>query len=194
MAESCGGCKFWRPFTPGNENVYACHFLLDTGIPRCYPPEECIYHTKGLKNMPKALSPETIGQIEQMNAEGKSTAQICEALSVSSATVTRVRNGKLKSPEAPTAMENASEEIKNSGSSADTNILADIVENVKQAGACENNCIPDIVKEVVSHALDNLANEIHILAGNLEELKADRAQLEKWYFENCNEEVKHGTR
>ena len=30
----------------------------------------------------KALSPETIGQIEQMNAEGKSIAQICEALSV----------------------------------------------------------------------------------------------------------------
>ena len=143
--------------------------------------------------MPKALSPETIGQIEQMNAEGKTISQICDALSVSSATVTRVRNGKLKSPEAPTPMENASEDIKSIGNS-DTNILADIVENVKQAGACENNCIPDIVKEVVSHALDNLANEIHILAGNLEELKADRAQLEKWYFENCNEEVKHGTR
>ena len=192
MAKSCGGCKFWRPIAAGG--VYACHFLLDTGIPRCYPPEECIYHTKGMENMSrgKALSPETIGQIEQMNAEGKSISQICDALSVSSATVTRVRNGKLKSPEAPTPMENASEDI--TVDNIDTNILADIVENVKQAGACENNCIPDIVKEVVSHALDNLANEIHILAGRLEELKADRAQLEKWYFENCNEEVKHGTR
>lgn len=122
---------------------------------------------------------------------GYSYNDIAKRYGISYSTIRRIKNN---SPEAPTPMENASEDITDSGSPADTNILADIVENVKQAGACENNCIPDIVKEVVSHALDNLANEIHILAGNLEELKADRAQLEKWYFENCNEEVKHGTR
>lgn len=122
-------------------------------------------------------------------------SDIARSFKIGQTSVRRIAGsaGIKRSPEAPTAMENASEETKDSGSPADTNILADIVENVKQAGACENNCIPDIVKEVVSHALDNLANEIHILAGNLEELKADRAQLEKWYFENCNEEVKHGT-
>jgi transcriptional regulator with XRE-family HTH domain len=85
----------------------------------------------------KALSPETIGQIEQMNAEGKSISQICDALSVSSATVTRVRNGKLKSPEAPTPMENASEEIIDSGASADTNIIADVPEDVKKEAPIE---------------------------------------------------------
>lgn len=149
------------------------------------------------------ISAETKEMVIQAAQKGVPYKIISEKLGVSNQSVSRlaveagIRRGPVKikeSPEAPTPMENASEDITDSGSAADTNILADIVENVKQAGACENNCIPDIVKEVVSHALDNLANEIHILAGNLEELKADRAQLEKWYFENCNEEVKHGTR
>lgn len=132
--------------------------------------------------------------LEAVNA-GIGYSDIARSFKIGLTSVRRIAYAAKKiSPEAPTPMENASEDITDSGSPADTNILADIVENVKQAGVCENNCIPDIVKEVVSHALDNLANEIHILAGNLEELKADRMQLEKWYFENCNEEVKHGTR
>ena len=181
MAESCGGCKFWRPFTPGNENVYACHFLLDTGIPRCYPPEECIYHTKGMENMSrgKALSPETIGQIEQMNAEGKSISQICNALSVSSATVTRVRNGKLKSPEAPTAMENASEETKDSGSAADTNIIAEVPENVKQEE------IPGVVVDALLEKIQSISEKIETEEKYLAALKADKKSLERWYHENC---------
>lgn len=183
MAESCGGCKFWRPFTPGNENVYACHFLLDTGIPRCYPPEECIYHTKGMENMPKALSPETIGQIEQMNAEGKSISQICEALSVSSATVTRVRNGKLKSPEAPTAMENASEDTIDSGSPADTNIITDVPEVVKSEKYSPYNPAVD----------DAVLERIERLRTKIEELNHDIICYEKeisammQYHEKCME-------
>ena len=176
MAESCGGCKFWRPITAGGVN--ACHFLLDTGIPRCYPPEECIYHTKGLKNMPKALSPETIGQIEQMNAEGKSISQICDALSVSSATVTRVRNGKLKSPEAPTAMENASEDIKSIGNS-DTNIITDVPEVVKQEE------IPGVVVDALLEKIQNISEKIETEEKYLAALKADKKSLERWYHENC---------
>ena len=180
MAESCRGCYYWRPIAAGGVN--ACHFLLDTGIPRCYPPEECIYHTKGLKNMPKALSPETIGQIEQMNAEGKSIAQICEALSVSSATVTRVRNGKLKSPEAPTAMENASEDIKSIGNS-DTNIITDVPEVVKQDDYSPYNPAVD----------DAVLERIERLRTKIEELNHDIVCYEKeisammQYHEKCME-------
>ena len=47
--------------------------------------------------------------------------------------------------------------------------------------------------EVIKQYMD-LQNGFLNYLSNLEELKADRAQLEKWYFENCNEEVKHGTR
>jgi hypothetical protein len=193
MAESCGGCKFWRPIAAGGVN--ACHFLLDTGIPRCYPPEECIYHTKGMENMSrgKALSPETIGQIEQMNAEGKSISQICDALSVSSATVTRVRNGKLKSPEAPTPMENASEDIKSIGNS-DTNIITEVPENVKQDDYSPyESAVDDAVLERIEKIRDritemqfdisNYENELNVL----EEfhLKYMEAQNNERSNENC---------
>ena len=132
--------------------------------------------------MPKALSPETIGQIEQMNAEGKTISQICEALSVSSATVTRVRNGKLKSPEAPTAMENASEDIKSIGNS-DTNILADIVENVKQ----EPEYIPyspynSIVHEAVLVRMDRLNENIAELQLSISNYENELNALEEYHL------------
>lgn len=181
MAKSCEGCKFWRPIAAGGVN--ACHFLLDTGILRCYPPEECIYHTKGLKNMPKALSPETIGQIEQMNAEGKTIPQISEVLGVSPATVSRVRSGKLKSPEAPTAMENASEDNTDSGSPADTNIIPDAPENVKQNDYSPYNPAVD----------DAVLERIEKLRAKIEELNFDIVCYEKeisammQYHEKCME-------
>ena len=128
--------------------------------------------------MPKALSPETIGQIEQMNAEGKSISQICEALSVSSATVTRVRNGKLKSPEAPTAMENASEDIKSIGNS-DTNIITDVPEVVKQEE------IPGVVVDALLEKIQNISEKIETEEKYLAALKADKKSLERWYHENC---------
>lgn len=191
MAESCGGCKFWRPFTPGNENVYACHFLLDTGIPRCYPPEECIYHTKGLKNMPKALSPETIGQIEQMNAEGKSISQICDALSVSSATVTRVRNGKLKSPEAPTPMENASEDIKSIGNS-DTNIITDVPEVVKQEESYDTTLLNPTVCGAVLDRINKTDEELAALRRDITLLEKEKKALED-YLRKYKEAQSNGT-
>ena len=70
----------------------------------------------------KAFTPEVIRLIEQMSADGKSASYICETLGVGRSTVYKVRNGQLKSPEAPTAMENASEDIKDSGISAATSI------------------------------------------------------------------------
>ena len=126
----------------------------------------------------KALSPETIGQIEQMNAEGKSISQICDALSVSSATVTRVRNGKLKSPEAPTQMENASEDIKSIGNS-DTNIITDVPEVVKQEE------IPGVVVDALLEKIQNISEKIETEEKYLAALKADKKSLERWYHENC---------
>ena len=126
----------------------------------------------------KALSPETIGQIEQMNAEGKSISQICDALSVSSATVTRVRNGKLKSPETPTAMENASEDIKSIGNS-DTNIIPDVPEVVKQEE------IPGVVVDALLEKIQNVSEKIETEEKYLAALKADKKSLERWYHENC---------
>ena len=71
----------------------------------------------------KALAPEVIRLIEQMSADGKSISQICNTLGVSSSTVTRVRNGKLKSPETvSTPIEPVPEDIKDSGISAATSI------------------------------------------------------------------------
>ena len=71
----------------------------------------------------KAITPEVIRLIEQMSADGKSISQICNTLGVSSSTVTRVRNGKLKSPETvSTPIEPVPEDIKDSGISAATSI------------------------------------------------------------------------
>ena len=71
----------------------------------------------------KALTPEVIRLIEQMSADGKKVSYICKTLGVGATTVYRVRNGKLKSPEAvPTPIEPASEDIKDSGISAATSI------------------------------------------------------------------------
>ena len=133
--------------------------------------------------MPKALSPETIGQIEQMNAEGKTIPQISEVLGVSPATVSRVRSGKLKSPEAPTAMENASEDNTDSGSPADTNIIPDAPENVKQNDYSPYNPAVD----------DAVLERIEKLRAKIEELNFDIVCYEKeisammQYHEKCME-------
>lgn len=78
----------------------------------------------------KAITPEVIRLIEQMSADGKSISQICNTLGVSSSTVTRVRNGKLKSPETvSTPIEPASEET--NVDNIDTSIVPDVPEKVK---------------------------------------------------------------
>lgn len=126
MAKSCKGCRFWRTISGEAAGIHACHFLLDTGIPRYCPPEECTYYTaKGLKEMSqgKALTPEVIRLIEQMSADGKSASYICKTLGVGATSVYRVRSGQLKSPETvSTPIEPVPEDIKDSGISAATSI------------------------------------------------------------------------
>lgn len=133
MAKSCKGCRFWRTISGEAAGIHACHFLLDTGIPRYCPPEECNYHTaKGLKEMSqgKALTPEVIRLIEQMSADGKSASYICKTLGVGHSTVYRVRSGQLKSPETvSTPIEPVPEET--NVDNIDTSIIPDTEENVK---------------------------------------------------------------
>lgn len=179
MAESCKGCKFWRPLSGGG-GLHACHFLLDTGILRCYPAEECIYNTKGMNDMPKGerIPSEVIGQIELMSAEGKTSPQICETLGVSSSTVTRVRN-KMKE-KSPAAAATATEE---NALITDTPIIADTAGNVKRnPSAVTQEDIPGIVRETIAREIDNLSNELEMLAERIKKVKANKTELEKWYL------------
>ena len=71
----------------------------------------------------KALAPEVIRLIEQMNADGKKVSYICRTLGVGASSVYRVRSGQLKSPETvSTPIEPVPEETKDSGISAATSI------------------------------------------------------------------------
>ena len=40
MAESCKGCIHWRY----GGNIEFCHYMLDTGIPRNCPAENCLFY------------------------------------------------------------------------------------------------------------------------------------------------------
>lgn len=79
----------------------------------------------------KAISPEIIRAIEQMSADGKSASYICKTLGVGHSTVSRVRNGKLKSPETvSTPIEPVSEETSTDNNISNTSI-PETIENVK---------------------------------------------------------------
>lgn len=128
------------------------------------------------------IPPEVIGQIELMNAEGKTIPQICEILGVSTSTVSRVRN-KMKE-KSPAAAATATEEIEIKADAliTDTPIIADTAENVKQVSTCGHDEIPDIVRATIAREIDNLSNELEMLAERIKKVKADKAELEKWYL------------
>lgn len=90
----------------------------------------------------KPFTPEVIRLIEQMSADGKSISQICNTLGVSSSTVTRVRNGKLKSPETvSTPIEPVPEET--NVDNIDTSIVPETVEKVKTEPDIQYRTEPD---------------------------------------------------
>lgn len=38
----CKGCEYRRPISPaGRKHIYACHYCLDTGVPRLVPADDC---------------------------------------------------------------------------------------------------------------------------------------------------------
>ena len=79
----------------------------------------------------KALTPEVIRLIEQMSADGKKVSYICETLGVGSATVYRVKNGQLKSPETvSTPIEPVPEEVP-ADNIISTYSISEIAEKVK---------------------------------------------------------------
>lgn len=91
----------------------------------------------------KALSPEVIRLIEQMSADGKSASYICKTLGVGHSTVSRVRNGKLKSPETvSTPIEPVSEETSTDNNISNTSI-PETAEKVKTEPDIQYRTEPD---------------------------------------------------
>ena len=135
------------------------------------------------------ISAETKEMVIQEAQKGVPYKIISEKLGVSNQSVSRlaveagIRRGPVKtkdSPEAvPTPIEPASEEIKNSGSSADTIIIPDVPEVVKQEE------IPGVVVDALLEKIQNISEKIETEEKYLAALKADKKSLERWYHENC---------
>ena len=145
----------------------------------------------------KETPPEIIRAIEQMSADGKTIRQISEALNVGTATVYRVRSGKLKSPETvSTPIEPVSEETSTDNNISNTSI-PETIENVKpesdSSGQAErpNNprqldyeeqrkYIADILKstlEDIDEEIRGFEERIQTLTERLEERRQKQAYL-----------------
>ncbi len=128
------------------------------------------------------ISTEMKANIADALAGGLSYAMIADRYDVSYSTIQRVKSAVInganfiakkevpevhdtpteqkKSPEAPTPMENASEDITPSGNPAGTNIIPEVPENVKA----------ETPLETISHAFSIFAEQIsHSLGGSAQE-------------------------
>lgn len=94
----------------------------------------------------RPVSDELKANIAEDLAVGCTFSDIAERYGVSFSTIRRIKNAiptaaplneQKRSPEAPTAMDNASEDIADSGSPADTNIITEVPENVKKEAPIE---------------------------------------------------------
>lgn len=111
---------------------------------------------------------------------GYTFGDIADRYNVSFSTIRRVKNSK--SSEAPTAMDSASEDITDSGSSADTNIIPDVPEAVKPAIDYEEQkaYITDILKatlEDIDEEIRSFEERIEMLQASLEERRQKQAYL-----------------
>lgn len=148
------------------------------------------------------ISAEMKANIADALAGGLSYAMIADRYGVSYSTIQRVRsaviNGeefiakkevpkvhdtpteKKKSPETvSTPIEPVTEDITDSGNPADTNIITDVPENVKQEE------IPGVVVDALLEKIQNISEKIETEEKYLAALKADKKSLERWYHENC---------
>ena len=123
-------------------------------------------------------------------------SDIARSFKIGQTSVRRIAGsaGIKRSPEAPTAMENASEETKDSGSAADTNIIPEVPENVKQDDYSPyESAVDDAVLERIERLrykiadlqleMSNYESELNVL----EEfhLKYMEAQKNERSNENC---------
>ena len=176
-----------------------CHYLLDTDEKRNCPVESCTHYIteKEYEKMKKQRIPAEVRErVIQAAREGVPYKAVAEQLGLSPQSVSRlaVEAGIIRNPErmkkspetVSTPIEPASEEITDSGSSADTNIIPDVPENVKQEPpAVIQEEIPGVVVDALLEKLQNISEKIETEEKYLAALKADKKSLERWYHENC---------
>lgn len=124
----------------------------------------------------KRVTPEITEAMKADRASGMGVKELSVKYGYSFSMISRLTK---KSPEAPTPMENASEDITDSGSAADTNIITDVPEVVKQEE------IPGVVVDALLEKIQNISTKIDTEEKYLAALKADKKSLERWYHENC---------
>jgi hypothetical protein len=156
VAESCKGCYHWR----GEKDREFCHYLLDTGFPRYSPDENCLYKKEVIK-VDKGYKgnkiPESIRKkaLEAVNA-GIKYSDIARSLKIGASSVRRIAKAAQKvSPEAPTAMENTSEETEVRRST--NNIIPDTEENVKSHYSPYESAVDEAVLERIEKLHDRIA-------------------------------------
>lgn len=98
---------------------------------------------------------------------GYTFGDIADRYNVSFSTIRRVKNSK--SSEAPTAMDSASEDITDSGSSADTNIIPDVPEAVKPAIDYEEQ--KAYIADILRCNLHDIEDEIRSFEERIQQLK-----------------------
>jgi len=175
MAESCRGCYYWR----GAKDSEFCHYMLDTGFPRNCPAENCLFYKKESFKMGKGHKiPENtrLKVLEAVNA-GIKYSDIACSFKIGQTSVRRIAKAAQKeSPEAPTAMENASED--KTVDNIDNTIVPDTKENVKR--------VPESVLTVIAREISDIEDEIETLTERIDRLRADKSEMEKWYFDNIS--------
>lgn len=107
---------------------------------------------------------------------GMRYSDIARSFKIGQTSVRRIAEaaGIKRSPEAPTAMENASEDITNSGDPADTNIIPEVPENVKQDDyspyeSAVDDAVLDRIEKIrdriteMQFDISNYENELNVL-------------------------------
>ena len=174
MADSCVGCKHWRPLGQTYcGNVSACHYLIDTGEQRGCPAENCIHHTsrKEENEMTNTRTTITTGLKAAMQADrdaGVRPVDIAEKYNVGYSTVCRHTTEKSAPESTGTDEEKTTDQLSDS-------IIAEDQENV-------NTCGRDYIPDAVGQAVLAKAKEID---RQIDRLKAEKDGLMRWYYENC---------
>lgn len=109
-------------------------------------------------------------------AVGCSYGEIATRYGVSFSTIRRIKNN---SPEAPTAMENASEDNTDSEPLADTNIITDVPENVKQD---DYSPYESAVDDAVLERIERLRNKIADLQLEMSNYESEISRLEEYHL------------
>lgn len=150
----------------------------------------------------RPVSEELKANIAEDLAVGCTFSDIAGRYGVSFSTIRRIKNAiptaaplneQKKSPEAPTAMDNASEDITDSGSAADTNIIPDVPEVVKPAESYDTALLNPTVCGAVLDRINKTDEELAALRRDITLLENEKKALED-YLRKYKEVQSNGTR